>query len=119
YTLVNPAGTAVDATTYTDETVNPETTYFYYVAGVNAVGTGASSDTISVTTENNDPVITAGTNIYVKAGATANFDFTVADNAGETVTVEIKNKPSFISLQNTGGTGYRIVATPSVDHIGW
>jgi hypothetical protein len=119
YTLLNPESTNKDSTGYYDATVAPETTYYYHVAGVNAAGAGASSDTIKVITGNNKPVVAIVTNMYAKTGATENVDFTVSDDAGDAVTVVLAEKPNFLTLENLGGINYRIVATPATDHIGW
>ncbi len=82
-------------------------------------GVGASSDTITVITGNNNPVIAIGANLFAKTDAIENTDFTVTDDAGDAVTVTLTEKPSFVTLQNLGGSNYRIVTTAKVDHIGW
>jgi len=119
YTLLNNGTANKDSTSFSDATVAPTTTYYYYVAGMNAAGTGASSDSIKVVTGNNAPVITAQSGIYVKSDAITTSDFSVADDAGDVVTVTISNAPSFVSLQYLGGSNYRISASPNTDHIGW
>jgi large repetitive protein len=119
YTLLNPGATNRDSTSYIDATTIPETVYYYYVTGFNAAGPGISSDTAQISTENNAPVITAPTDIFVKTDATANTDFTVADDAGDAITVALDSKLPFVSLQNNGDNSYRIVTTPNVDNIGW
>ncbi|HRE52117.1 MAG TPA: T9SS type A sorting domain-containing protein, partial [Flavitalea sp.] len=118
YTLLNPQ-VERDSVSFLDPNTLPETTYYYYVAGINAIGTGASSDTIAITTGNNLPVITAAERFLVKTGATANLDFTAADDPGDIVTVTLLNKPGFVELQHLGGINYRITASPLNDHLGW
>lgn len=119
YTLLNNGASNRDSTRYFDIAVAPETQYYYYVAGINAVGIGASSDTIKVVTGNNTPVITIQNAIYLKAQSSTNIDFTATDDATDVVTVSLQGKPSFITLQNLGGGNYRLVANPLTDHIGW
>ncbi len=68
---------------YTDTTAEAQTYYSYYVAGENGSGVGASSDTIRIRAGNKAPVINSLENIFVKAGATATDDFSVADDAGD------------------------------------
>jgi chitodextrinase/pimeloyl-ACP methyl ester carboxylesterase len=117
YTLLNTLG--VDANTYTDEAVLPFTQYYYYVAGSNNHGLGATSDTVAITTANNKPVI-AGlvASIAMKTDANNQDDFTVTDTPGDVVTVSIVNQPSYITLQSLGGNNYRIIAAPTASDLG-
>jgi hypothetical protein len=119
YTLLNEGAVNKDSITYVDETVAPETSYYYYVVGYNGAGTGVSSDTIKVMTGNNKPVIAAPADIYLKTDESVNIDFPVTDDAGDVVTVSLDGNPSFVSLQSLAGTNYRFVASPATDHIGW
>jgi len=119
YTLVNPGMNNKDSVSFTDLNTAPFTQYYYYVAGANNAGTGTSSDTISVLTGNNKPVIAGLNDLYVKTGGTISNDFTVSDNAGDVLTVSLVNKQSFLTLTALGGNNYRITATPTVDNIDW
>ncbi len=119
YTLLNSGATNADSSSYSDKTVAPQTTYYYYVAGINAAGTGASSDTIKVITGNNAPVIASPATVNVKTGATVNADFAVTDDPGDVVTVSLNNAQSFISLQSLGGANYRVSVSPTTNNIGW
>jgi dienelactone hydrolase len=117
YTLLSTLG--VDANTYTDQAVSPFTQYYYYVVASNKYGNGASSDTITITTANNKPVI-AGlvTSLSLKTDASAQDDFTVTDSPGDVVTVSIVNQPAFVTLQSLGGGGYRLIASPTASDMG-
>ena len=119
YSLLNPGDNNKDSVGYTDATVVQFTTYYYYVAGNNNHGDGASSDTISVTTENNQPVIANVNDIFVKTDGTVNEDFTVTDHPSDVLTVSITNKPSFVTLTPMGGNNYRITVTPTFDNVGF
>lgn len=118
YTLLNPQ-VDKDSVNFLDPNTQPETTYYYYVAGINQVGLGASSDTIKIITGNNLPVINVANQMVAKTGATTNFDFTATDDPGDIVTVTLTKKPGFVTLQHLGGANYRIVASPLTDHLGW
>ncbi len=108
YTLVNTLGGG--ATTYTDQDAAPFTQYFYYVAGVNGYGTGASSDTATATTANNKPVIAGVTpSLVLKTDGNNQDDFTVTDDAGDNLTLTIVNKPTYVTLQSLGGSNYRLI----------
>ena len=119
YVLLNEGAVNMDSTSFTDNTIAPETTYYYYVLGYNGRGDGASSDTIQVKTGNNKPVIAIADNIYAKTNITLNTNFPVTDDAGDVVNVTMENNPSFVTLQNLGGSNYRIVVAANVNHIGW
>ncbi len=119
YTTLNPTATNADSTGYNDQNVAPFTQYYYYIQAVNSHGSSLASDTVKVLTGNNLPTISGLQNIIVKTGASAQEDFTVTDDPGDIITVTIPNMPSFVSLQSLGGGSYRIIASPSVDNIGW
>ena len=119
YTLMNPGATNRDSTSYIDTTTIPETEYFYYITGINGSGTGVSSDTVLISTENNAPIINVVSDVYVKTDAVDNTDFTVTDDPGDAATVVLEGKLPFVSLQDLGNGNYRLVSSPIVDHIGW
>jgi chitodextrinase/pimeloyl-ACP methyl ester carboxylesterase len=119
YQLLNAGADNKDSVGHFDASVTPESTYYYYVVGYNAAGDGESSDTIQVVTGNNKPVIAISSDLYVKEGSVTNIDFPVTDDAGDVVSVIMEQKPSFVSLQSTGGSSYRIVLTPGMNDIGW
>ncbi len=119
YTLLNAGATNKDSSVYYDNTIAPQTTYYYYVAGVNTYGVGISSDSIKIVTGNNSPVIAVADNIYLKTGSTTEVNFTVTDDPGDVLTVSLLEKPGFITLTNLGGSNYRITGSPNTDHIGW
>lgn len=110
---------AADVATYTDQSVSPFTQYFYYVAASNKYGEGAASDTVTITTANNKPVI-AGliTSFALKTDASAQDDFTVTDSPGDVITVTVENKPSYVTLQSLGSGSYRLVVSPTASDIG-
>ena len=111
------ASLPANSNSYTDTAVTPFAQYYYYVVGVNGNGNGNSSDTLPVIAGNNPPVVSGLARMFIKTDATASQDFTVTDS-GDNVIVSIDNKPSFITIQNLGGTGYRISLAPTVDNIG-
>jgi Predicted peptidase len=119
YTALTPDA-ARDSVQLLDPNVEPYTQYFYYVRGVNHLGLGESSDTVSATTGNNKPLISGVNNtLYVKAGSSVSDDFNVADDPSDVLTVTVLNKPSFVSLTSLGGGNYRITANPTIDDIGF
>ena len=118
WTFINTVGNFRDSTSFLDPNVAAFTTYYYYVAAINTFGQAPSSDIISVTTGNVAPVITGLSNIFVKTDGSAERAFTVTDSPGDIVSVTAANLPAFVKLVSTGGTGYKLTATPSSDNIG-
>lgn len=119
FTIVNLTGNYKDSTGYLDGSVDPFTTYYYFVTGINAVGQGEHSDTVSVVTYNNKPVISELGNIYVKTDDSAVDDFVVSDDPGEVFTVSLIDQPGFVTLQDLGSGNYRLTASPTNDNVGW
>lgn len=118
YTLLNPGASNKDSTGYNNDGLSPFTNYYYYVVGVNSVGEGISSDTLLYQTLNNNPTITSIASFNVKAENTASANFTVADDAGDEITVTLANKPNFISLVKNSNTSYTINAAPTSSNVG-
>jgi large repetitive protein len=118
YTQINDDANTGDLTTYSDATAVPVTQYYYYVLASNAVGNSLPSDTVSVLTGNNSPLINNLDNIFVKTESSENEPFTVTDNAGDVVSVTAQNLPAFVTLQSLGGSNYQLVATPGKEYIG-
>lgn len=103
---------------FTDTALTPLTDYYYYVAGSNGAGEGGQSNRVVVRAGNNAPVISAVPDLFVKATTTLNREFTVTDDANETITVTIANKPGFIAVNKVSDQVYRITAAPGVSDAG-
>lgn len=119
YQLLNEGANNKDSVSYFDNTVAPETTYYYHVSGFNGAGEGTSSDTLKIVTGNNKPLIAVADQIYVKSDAVKHVDFPVTDDAGDVVNVSLDDEPSFVQLLSLGAGSYRLVLSPLTDHIGW
>jgi hypothetical protein len=111
--------TGANATSYTDNGLDPNTTYYYVVRAINNTGAAAGSNQASPDNGNTAPIVSALADMYSKTEGTASQNFTVSDNAGDVVTVTIPLKPAFITLQDLGGGNYSIVANPTLDDLGW
>lgn len=121
YNLLNPGASNQNDTSYLDATATPNSTYYYYVVAANSVGNSPSSDTVMLVIGNNPPVITAISDLYVKAGSSSSVSFSVSDDPGDVLTVTATNLPSsFVTLQRVGSTNtYNIVANASIDNVGF
>ncbi len=119
YTQLNPGANNANTTNYTDATASQLTQYYYYVRASNSIGDSPSSDTVSILTGNNSPLINDLNDVYVKIGTNFNEDFSVSDYPGDVITVSSPNLPSWAVLQNLGGGNYRIAVTPSNDGRGF
>ena len=111
--------TAANATTYTDNGLDPNATYYYVVRAVNNTGASATSNQSSPNNGNTAPVISALNSMYSKTESSASQSFTVTDNPGDVTTVTIPLKPAFITLENLGGGNYNILANPTLNDLGW
>ncbi|RYY61720.1 MAG: T9SS type A sorting domain-containing protein [Chitinophagaceae bacterium] len=106
YTLLNPAGNNPNIELYDDATVTGNKTYFYAVRTINANGNSPFSDTVSVTTDNTNPILTAITDQQVGTGEIKNINVTATGEPGETLTLSLTGAPSFVTLTDNGnGTG--------------
>jgi fibronectin type 3 domain-containing protein/pimeloyl-ACP methyl ester carboxylesterase len=117
YQLINIAN--ANATTYTDNGLDPNTTYYYVVRAINATGAAVASNQASPDGGNTAPVIGTLTDMYMKSNASATKAFTVTDNPGDVVTVTITLKPAFVTLTHVSGVNYQIAANPTASDIGW
>ena len=118
FTLLNPAASNANDTTYIDYNVLSNTQYFYYIEATNTAGTSGNTGTVNVTTLNKAPVLTPIADAYVKAGTTISVPVAATDDPGDVLTTTVTGLPSFGVFQSTGnGTG-NIVFNPSVDILG-
>jgi fibronectin type 3 domain-containing protein len=117
-TFTQAAALPANSNAYTDEDVASFATYFYYVVGTNSAGLGPKSNVLQIRAGNNPPVLHGLQNIFVKAGSTVTSSFSVTDDAGDVVTVSIGDKPSFITLTNSGNGNYSINASPASENTG-
>jgi hypothetical protein len=108
-----------NANAYSDENTVAATLYYYYVVAFNGSGEGEKSNTEQAKAGNTAPAIAALANMFAKTGQASTEDFTVTDQVGDAVTVNITNKPAFVSVSNISGSDYRITANPTLDNVGW
>jgi fibronectin type 3 domain-containing protein len=104
---------------YTDMTATALTSYYYYVVAYNGSGEGGKSNIIQFEAGNNAPAINSLGNMYGKTGQTVTEDFTITDDPGDVITVNITKKPAFIDVVNTGGANYRLTLNPTNDNVGF
>ncbi|HMH20626.1 MAG TPA: fibronectin type III domain-containing protein [Puia sp.] len=105
YTLLNPGGNNANLQAYNDSSVLGNTTYYYSVRALNAVG-GTYSDTLTVVIPNAAPVITAIADVQMKTTQTLDVPVVATDNAGDVITLAVTGLPAFGTFTPTGnGTG--------------
>ena len=85
-------------TSYTDEALDPETTYHYRVSATNSAGTGTASDSMSGTTLALPVVKVVPRNASVTEGSDAEFDITRTGSTGDAITV-------YLARSKTGTIG--------------
>ncbi|MET0464601.1 MAG: fibronectin type III domain-containing protein [Chitinophagaceae bacterium] len=106
YTLLNPAGNNANATTYDDATVTGNKTFYYAVRAINSYGNSPFSDTVSVTTPNTSPLITAISDVNMNTGEIRNVNVVSTDDPGDVIALSLTGAPSWVTLSDNGnGTG--------------
>ena len=83
-----------NSTSFTDQGLFANGTYFYKVQAVGAGGASTSSE-VSVTTTNNPPVLTALQDASIKYGKTLNMDLVASDLDSDPISYSVSGLPSF------------------------
>lgn len=107
YSLLNPSSNnGPGLQSFSDANVSGNKTYYYYVVGTNDVGTGASSDTVAVSTPNTAPVLSPVANVSMKQDQVVNINVAATDDPGDVITLQVSGLPVFATFTPTGnGTG--------------
>ncbi|WP_343674955.1 fibronectin type III domain-containing protein [Chitinophaga sp.] len=117
YSLLTPTA-AANAVSYTDTSAKALNTYFYAIRAINGNGNSAFSDTVSITTGNNNPKLDSIAGVTIKYNETATVTLHATDDAGDVLTLKATNLPSFAKLTDNGdGTG-NIAITPAAGNVG-
>ncbi|CAL1518078.1 fibronectin type III domain-containing protein [Chitinophaga sp. MM2321] len=118
FTLLNPAPTNANATTYNDSTVHGSTRYYYKVRAINSYGSSAFSDTASVQTANIPPVLAPISNITAKTGDTTNVTVSATGDVGTIITLSATGLPSFATFTDNGNGNGVLSVKPTSSNVG-
>lgn len=118
YTVLNPGAANSNETTYTDNAVSTNNTYYYKIEAVNNNGTSGLTDAVIVFVGNKAPTLPVIENVSVKGGATQSVSFIASDDASDVLSVSVSNLPSFAVYQNTGNGRGTITFNPTINDIG-
>ncbi|MCO6498356.1 MAG: T9SS type A sorting domain-containing protein [Chitinophagaceae bacterium] len=103
-------------TSFVDVNTTGNKTYYYKVYARNSNGNSDMSDIATVSIENRIPELEEIADVYLNSGQTNTINLEATDDAGETLTFEIVNRPSFVTIQNTGnGTATLTIAPQAGD----
>ena len=106
FTLLNPGGNNANLQQYDDLNFLGNTTYYYYVIATNSQGSSPSSDTVSVTTPNASPLISAIADVKMKTQQIIDVNIVALDDPSDVITLQVTGLPSFATFTGTGnGTG--------------
>ncbi|UZS00147.1 fibronectin type III domain-containing protein [Chondrinema litorale] len=106
-----------ESTSYTDENLFTNVTYYYKVVAYN-VGGSSESEEAFATTLNNPPVLTEIGNLSMRFDASLDIILSSSDPDQEDLALSVTDLPSFASFQDhNDGTGL-ITLNPLVDDIG-
>jgi predicted esterase len=104
YALLNTA--AANAVAYADTSAKANKQYFYAIRGINTHGASAYSDTVTITTGNNNPKLDSIAGITMKNNDTVTINLRATDDIGDVLTLRSTSLPSFAKLTDNGdGTG--------------
>jgi len=121
YSLLGSVVTNEGLSKYTDVDVAQGGSYYYYLIGKNRYASSPTSDTAEINLPNTPPpappVISGVTDIYIPSSGIDTMQLS-ASSSGEPVNFELKNGPSFASLQVLGNNEGRIILTPSSSDVG-
>ena len=118
FTVMNPGATNANDSSYIDNTVGGNITYYYKISADNIHGSNGINTPVSVNTVNKIPVLHAISNMVIKSGNPAALNIIAVDDPGEVLTVTVSGLPAFASYQNTGnGTG-NIIFQPQLIDVG-
>lgn len=117
YDLLNPVA-AANAVAYADTSAKANKQYFYAIRAINLNGASAYSDTVSITTGNNNPKLDSIAGVTIKNNETATINLRATDDLGDILSIRSTNLPSFATLTDNGdGTG-SISINPAAGNVG-
>ncbi|GAA5034668.1 hypothetical protein GCM10011506_29330 [Marivirga lumbricoides] len=95
----------LNQTTFFDENLNGNTTYYYKVRAVNSTG-NAETTVAFITTQNSAPVLTNIENVTISVGDTLSIAFSATDAENDGIIFTAVSLPDFVELvDNNDGTG--------------
>lgn len=118
YTVINPGASNANSTSYVDNSVVGNTTYYYKVEAENEIGTSGLTAAVSATSLNKAPVLTNIVNQFINGGANVTLNMTATDEAGDVMTYSVFNMPSFVQFQNTGAGTASLTFNPGFEDVG-
>ncbi len=116
YNLIGMVETNV--TSFTDNQVDGNTTYYYKVLSFNAHGKSVDPEVVSITTPANPPSIVPIGEMVVESNTTTTQMIQVVGAPKTGITLHASSLPAFASFQDQGdGTGI-LSFTPAPQHVG-
>jgi hypothetical protein len=106
------------ANNYVDSNITGNTQYYYTVRAYNGHGFSTYSDTVTITTANRLPKITAIANVSLKNNQQQTINVTTVDDSTVHLTLTAANLPPFATFVDNGnGTGVITIA-PTAGTVG-
>lgn len=116
YTLLNPGANNGTSSSYTDNTVQGNKTYYYMVRSKNSAG-AANTDVIKVIVPNKAPSLVTK-EVYVKTLQTLDANIQATDDALDVVTLVATSLPPFATFTDNGNKTGTLHLTPGAGNIG-
>lgn len=108
---------AAGTTSFIDEGLFANASYFYKVVAVGDGGQTTSAE-VTATTANEVPDLTAINDVVVKYGKTLDVNIYSVDADNDPITLTVNNLPSFATFANHGDGSGVIHITPAQAHVG-
>ena len=100
------ATTGPDVTSFSDNELTGNDTYYYRVRAIGVGGNSAFTATVNATTTNSSPVLESVLSRSVKFNTTLAFNISASDSEGDNLSFSTSSLPSFASFTDNGdGTG--------------
>lgn len=116
YTLLNPGANNGTSSSYTDNTVQGNKTYYYMVRSKNSAG-AANTDVIKVIVPNKAPALVTK-EVFIKTLQTLDVTIQATDDASDVVTLVPNELPSFAMFTDNGNKTGTLHLTPDAGNIG-
>lgn len=116
YTLLNPGANNGTSTSYIDNTVQGNKTYYYMVRSKNSAG-GANTDVIKVVVPNKAPTIVTK-EVFVKTLDILDANIQATDDASDIITLVATELPSFATFTDNGNKTGTLHLAPGAGNVG-
>lgn len=118
YTVINPGASNTNSTSYVDNSVVGNTTYYYKLEAENEIGSSGLTAAVNATSLNKAPVLANIVNQVINGGTSLVLNVLATDEPGDDITITAHNLPSFAQFQLTGTGTASLTFNPGFEDVG-